>query len=249
MNVIQAPRLRVRFAMVVSAMLGALVCVAETPDVATAPPETARVKLPEGINARFTDPELKPEEFVDRFEQDGREAFAARAAIMQATGVKPGMRVADIGAGTGLFTVLFSESVGPEGWVYAVDISPKFIEHIASRADEAGIENITPVLCDANSANLPPESVDVAYVCDTYHHFEFPSKTNASIFRAVKPGGTLVVVDFIRDPATSSEWLLNHVRASKEVFRSEIEAAGFELVDEPEVEGLRENYLLVFRKP
>lgn len=207
------------------------------------------VELPEGINDRFLDPDLDATDFVNRFERDGREAYAARDAILQATGVRPGMRVADIGAGTGLFTVLFANEVGEQGWVYAVDISPKFVEHIANRAQDAGLENITPVLCDQDSANLPPRSIDLAFVCDTYHHFEFPAATVGSIYRALRPGGKLVIVDFVRDEETSSEWILGHVRAGQDVFTSEILAVGFEPPEQPTVEGLVENYLLVFLKP
>lgn len=211
--------------------------------------QPATVALPEGINSKFLDPEMNPEEWAKRFEGDGREAYEARNQILAALALEPGMRVADVGAGTGLFTVLFSDAVGDDGWVYAVDIAPKFIEHIATRAQAAGINNITPVLCDEDSVNLPAESIELAYVCDTYHHFEHPQKTVASIYKALRPGGRLVVVDFIREEGVSSEWTLGHVRAGKEVFKQEILSTGFELADEPKVEGLKENYLLVFRKP
>jgi ubiquinone/menaquinone biosynthesis C-methylase UbiE len=211
--------------------------------------QSATVELPADINKNFLDPELNPDEWIEKFEQDGREAYEARNFILDAVGIKPGMRVADVGAGTGLFTVLFSEAVGDEGWVYAVDIAPNFIEHIAQRAKEAGIANITPVLCSDQSINLPPESIDIAYVCDTYHHFEHPTDTVASIYRALKPGGKLIVVDFVREEGISSDWILGHVRAGKEVFKAEILSTGMEFEAEPTIEALKENYLLVFRKP
>ncbi len=201
------------------------------------------------INERFLDPKLDPQEWMKNFEVESREVFASRDAVLKATGIKAGDRVADIGAGTGLYTALFANHVGDEGWVYAVDISPRFIEHIATRIDEAKLTNVTPVMCTATSVTLPPASVDAVFICDTYHHFEFPPKTLASIYAALVPGGTLTVVDFERIEGTSREWLLEHVRAGKEVFRQEIESAGFEFVDEPKVEGLKENYLLKFRKP
>ncbi|QEG40970.1 class I SAM-dependent methyltransferase [Roseimaritima ulvae] len=99
------------------------------------------------------------------------------------------------------------------------------------------------------SIRLPLESVDLVFVCDTYHHFEQPSETLASIYRALKPGGRLVVIDFDRIPGVSRGWLLGHVRAGKDGFRDEIEAAGFEFDDEVDVEGFEENYLLRFHKP
>jgi len=216
--------------------------------VAPALAQPAAPELPAGINDTFLDPDLDPAEFVGRFERDGREAYAARNAILDALQIAPGMQVADIGAGTGLFTVLFADSVGDEGWVYAVDIAPRLIEHIAHRADQAGLENITPVVCSQRSANLPPESIDLAFICDTYHHFEHPAETLRSIHQALRPGGRLVIVDFERIEGVSSDWILGHVRAGKEVFSAEIQSAGFRLEAEPVVEGLEENYLRVFRK-
>jgi predicted methyltransferase len=96
--------------------------------------------------------------------------------------------------------------------------------------------------------DLPLNSVDLAFVCDTYHHFEFPERTLASLYRAIKPGGRLVVVDFIRVPGKSSDWIRNHVRAGQEVVEKEIAAAGFEKTDEVK-DLLKENYLVVFTKP
>jgi predicted methyltransferase len=202
-----------------------------------------------GINEQFLNPELQVDEWIARFETESREVFTTREEIIDALHLEEGMRVADVGAGTGLFTRPFSEKVGPRGWVYAVDISPRFAEHLAGLADRSRLPNITPVLCAADSILLPPESVDLVYICDTYHHFEFPVSTTGSLFRALAPGGRLVVVDFERIPGVSREWILDHVRADKQAFRAEIEAAGFVFVRELEVEGLEENYVLEFQKP
>ena len=166
-----------------------------------------------------------------------------------ACGVLPSWSIADIGAGTGLYTRLFSERVGSNGWVYAVDIAPRFIEHINAHSNNVGLNNITGVLCRQDSCSLPPESVEFAFVCDTYHHFEFPAATTRSIYRALKPGGQLVVIDFERIPGKSRAWLLNHVRAGKDVFRQEIEDVGFIFVEEVLIAGFEENYFLRFRKP
>jgi predicted methyltransferase len=219
---------------------------------AAAPPLTdahpiAPAASPE-INKKFIDPKLDPEEWVARFEGESREVFNARQAILAAVNLKPGSAVADIGAGTGLFTALFAKDVGHEGWVYAVDVSPRFIEFIADRAAKTGLANITPVLCTEHSTNLPPACIDAAYVCDTYHHFEHPADTLASIRRALRPGGRLVIVDFVREPGVSTEWTLGHVRAGQAVVTKEIEVAGFKQLPQPNVPGLHENYLLIFEK-
>lgn len=198
-----------------------------------------------GINDSFRDPDVK--EFIGRFEVESRELFVRRHEIVAACQIKPGQTVADIGAGTGLFTRLFSEAVGNGGRVIAVEISQKFLDHIQATSREAGQRNVDTLLAKADSTGLPPESVDVAFICDTYHHFEFPLKTMASLRRALKPGGRVVLVDFRRIPGTSSDWVLNHVRAGQEVFEAEIIKSGFEKASE-EPDLLSENYFVVFQK-
>lgn len=202
-----------------------------------------------GINEKFLDPDLDVDEWLKRFEVESREVFDARHEVLAACAVEPGMRVADIGAGTGLYTRLFAERVGATGWVHAVEINPAFLRHIQERARQEKQSNITTVLCPEDSVSLPPESIDLAFICDTYHHFEYPMSTMASLHRALKPGGRVILIDFIRIEGRSSDWVLGHVRAGEEVFRREIEAAGFEFDARLEVPGLEENYCLRFTKP
>jgi ubiquinone/menaquinone biosynthesis C-methylase UbiE len=199
-----------------------------------------------GINDPFKNPDVK--EFQGKFEVESREVFAKRSEIVAACKLKPGMAVADVGAGTGLFTRLFAKEVGSDGQVFAVDITPKFLEHIQRTSRAAGLRNVTPVLCSQDSVDLPPNSVEVAFVCDTYHHFEFPERTLASLYRAIKPGGRLVVIDFVRIPGKSSDWILNHVRAGQEVVEKEIASAGFEKTGEV-MDLLTENYFVTFTRP
>ena len=198
-----------------------------------------------GINDSFRDPDVQ--EFIGRFEVESREIFVHRRQIVKACQIKSGQTVADIGAGTGLFTRLFSAAVGPNGRVIAVDISQKFLDHIATTSQNAGQRNVNTLLATDDSTGLPPNSVDVAFICDTYHHFEFPLKTMASIRRALKPDGRVIVVDFHRIPGKSSDWIMNHVRAGQDVFEAEIIQSGFTKIDE-EPKLLDENYFVVFQK-
>ncbi|MBM3999651.1 MAG: methyltransferase domain-containing protein [Planctomycetes bacterium] len=199
-----------------------------------------------GINKPFESPNVK--EFEGKFERDGREPFDHREKIVAACGIEAGMSVADVGAGTGLFSRLFAKQVGEKGRVFAVDISDEFIEHIAKTAKEANLTNIQGVVCPPDSVNLSECSVDLVFLCDTYHHFEFPYKTVSSIHDALKPGGRLILIDFRRIDGTSSEWTLSHVRAGQEVFEKEILECGFKKACE--IEGvLKENYMVVFEKP
>jgi len=215
----------------------------------TATEAPASIPLPAGINDNFKDPELNVSEWLDRFEVESREVYAGRKAVLEACAIKSGERIADVGAGTGFYSQLFAKTTGWDGWVYSVDIAPNFLQHIASRATADGIENLTPVLGTDVSIRLPSESVDLVFICDTYHHFEKPMQSLASIYRALKPGGRLVLIDFDRIPGQSREFILGHVRAGKEVFQSEVIAAGFQFTDEVEVDAFEENYLLRFTKP
>jgi predicted methyltransferase len=198
-----------------------------------------------GINKQFESP--KVDEFVGRFERDGRDPYDHRFEVLKAVGLKPGMVVADVGAGTGLFTRLFAPEVGPTGKIYAVDIAENFVKHIERQAAADGLTNVKGIVCTADSVNLPPASIDLAYICDVYHHFEFPHKTMRSIHQALKPGGSVVLIDFQRIPGVSSEFVLGHVRAGQEVFTKEILDAGFRQVEEHK--GLlKESYFLRFEK-
>lgn len=198
-----------------------------------------------GINESFNAPVVK--EWVERFEREGREVYDKRDEVVAACNISPGMAVADVGAGTGLFTRLFAQAVGDAGRVYAVDISDEFVDAIVTHADSSGVKNIRGVVCGVDDAKLPPNSVDVVYICDTYHHFEFPYKTMASIYKALKPDGRLVLVDFHRIEGKSSDWIMGHVRAGKDEVQKEVEGVGFKLLEEkPEL--LTENYVLVFGK-
>lgn len=200
-----------------------------------------------GINDKFLDPDLKVEEWTQKFEVESREIYHQRDKIVTALDLKPGMAMADIGAGTGLFTLPFAQAVGPQGQVYAVEIAKNFLEHIRARAARASAANVQTVLGTDKSVQLPEASIDLAFICDVYHHFEFPQASLATLQRALKPGGTLVLIDFKRIPGVSSDFILGHVRAGQEVFEAEITAAGFEKVTQ--IEGLlEENYFVKFRR-
>lgn len=209
-------------------------------------PGAAGESVKPGINAEFLKPDLNPSNWVERFEKEGREVFDHRREIVKASGLKPGAVVADVGAGTGLFTFLFADAVAAKGKVYAVDISPVLLSYLKKRAAEGGYGQIETVLGGEQDVRLPANSVDVVYICDTYHHFEYPQPMLATIRKALKRRGEILLVEFKRVPGVSSEWMMGHVRAGQEVFEAEILAAGFEKVGEPV--RLKDNYVTRFRK-
>lgn len=197
------------------------------------------------INAVYEDPDF---DAWDRaFERPGREVYDRREEIVALSGVTQGMTVADLGAGTGLFTLLLAEKVGPEGRVYAVDVSEEFVTHVIARARRQGLEQVRGIVNSQTSTELPDTSVDLVFMSDTYHHFEHPEAMLASIQKALRPGGTLVVIDFRRESGVSSEWVMGHVRAGKETVINEVESVDFRLVSDEEL--LRENFFLRFVKP
>jgi ubiquinone/menaquinone biosynthesis C-methylase UbiE len=196
------------------------------------------------VNAQFRNPDYH--EWRSLLESEEREVYVSREAIVAAVGSKSGMAIADIGAGSGLFTMLFAREVGPTGRVYAVDIAREFITGIEQRAREEGLKNVVGILSADDDAKLAPASVDIAFVCDAYHHFARPELMLGSISRGLRAGGALVIVDFERKPGQSPDWIVRHVRAGKETVRREIESAGFRFVEE--VPLMRGNYFLRFRK-
>jgi predicted methyltransferase len=197
-----------------------------------------------GINKPFENPDVK--DYLQKFEGESREIAVHSKEIVAACKLKPGMIVADVGAGTGLFTRRFAAEVGPNGKVFAVDISPAFLRHIEKTCADGKIKNVETILCDQFSTKLPPKSVDLVFICDTYHHFEFPQKTMHSIHEALRPGGQVILIDFERIEGKSTDWILGHVRAGKEVFVREITASGFKMIGEEHL--LKENYLVRFEK-
>ena len=204
---------------------------------------------PAEMNKKFTDPNADIGQFVDRFENEARDIYVKRQAITRTVGLRPGDAVADIGAGTGLFTQLFAERVGPKGTVYAVDIGPAFLKYIAEQAKKLGHEHVVKtVLNTQDSTELPTSSIDVAFLCDTYHHFDHPEKMLASIHRALRPGGRLVVIDFdLRKD--SNDFVKQRARAAKEVYYREIAAAGFEQIDAKNAPAIKDNFYAEFRRP
>ena len=224
-------------------LLGIAHCAAPKPNPAQSHPHTNS-----DINERFKDPGLDVQRWVERWESESREIYANRAEIVAKLDLEPGMSVADVGAGTGLFVEALSEAVGANGRVYALDIALRFVEHIRDRIRRAGLSNVKAILSGEESVALPAESVDVVLLCDTYHHFTHPAAMLHSIRRSLRPGGQLVVIDFERIEGESRAWVLGHVRAGKEVFTSEIEGAGFALLGEIEMDGFRENYFLRFER-
>ena len=211
------------------------------PGVSTA---AAEQSVRPGINNHFMDPDWR--QWVNTFERPGREVYDRRHAIIAASRVRPGMDVADIGAGTGLFTRLFAAAVEPGGTVYAIDIASTFVDNILRSSHEQGLTNVTGIVNTATETGLPASSIDLAFLTDTYHHCEYPRQMLASIDQALRNQGRLIIIDFRRDPRVSTHWVMGHVRGNKAQVTEEVQAAGFRLVADKAL--LRTNFFLEFVK-
>lgn len=202
-----------------------------------------------GINDDFLGKEVDMARWVTTFEGEAREIATQKQAIVASMKLRKGQDVADVGSGTGAFVDDLAQAVGVSGKVYALDISPEFVEHLQERVRSEGLEQVEPRLSDPRSIELPAMTLDAAFVCDTYHHFEYPQSMLFSLYKAMRPLGKLYIVDFERIPGESRPWVLEHVRADKNTVKKEIERAGFVFEEEVDVPGLAENYVLRFRRP
>jgi arsenite methyltransferase len=164
--------------------------------------------------------------------------------IMDALGIADGSVVADIGAGSGWFTIRLARRVGPQGLVYAEDVQKEMINAITRRVGREGLANVRPVLGLKNDPNLPPRSFDAVLVVDAYHEIENRVAMLASLAGALKPQGRIGVVDFKLDgtgPGPSPE-----ERVSPDVVVKDAAQAGLRLIRQEPF--LPYQYFLIFGK-
>lgn len=158
--------------------------------------------------------------------------------------LKPNDVVADIGAGSGYFSFRMAQQV-PQGKVYAVDIQPEMLEAIRDRQSEQAVTNIEKVLGTEDNPQLPPASVDLAFMVDAYHEFAYPREMMEGIFEALKPGGRVVLLEYRKEnPMIMIKPL--HKMTQKQV-KKEMKAVGLKWQETKQF--LPEQHFLVFSKP
>ena len=158
--------------------------------------------------------------------------------------LEPDFVVADIGAGTGYFSLPIAARV-PQGRVLAVDIQPEMLEIISSRIVQSGIANVEPVLGGIDSPNLAASSIDLAFIVDAYHEFSHPFEMGQGLFEALKPGGQLVLIEYRGEDASVPIKRLHKMTAQQA--GKEIRALGFRGPDVLDV--LPQQHILIFTKP
>jgi cyclopropane fatty-acyl-phospholipid synthase-like methyltransferase len=167
--------------------------------------------------------------YLERLESPERAAWQRPDDVVAALRLRPGDRVCDVGAGPGYFTLRLARAVGPTGQVFAVEAEPRMVEVLRARLAEHGIENVHTTLA-TDGAALPPEPVDRILIVNAYHHFAGGEAYLRALAGALRPGGTLVNIDF-----QAGELPIGpppELRISRERFLEAAGAAGLRLVGE-----------------
>jgi ubiquinone/menaquinone biosynthesis C-methylase UbiE len=222
---------------------------ADTPPKPAAGPryETRAEHDPNGIGKFYRGREIamvmghEAAGWLDRPEREKEEQPARLLEILKP---KPGEAVADVGAGSGYYTVRFAERVGPAGKVYAVDIQPEMLDIIKKRMKEHKLENVVPVLGTVTDPKLPAGAVDTILLVDVYHEFDHPYEMTDAMVKSLKPGGRLVFVEYRLEDETVPIKLV-HKMSEKQV-RKEMEPFPLKFVKTDE--SLPWQHVIVFEK-
>jgi cyclopropane fatty-acyl-phospholipid synthase-like methyltransferase len=179
------------------------------------------------------------QQWAHYFDDPARDAWQKPHEVIQALALAPDGRIADIGAGTGYFTVRLAHMT-PKGRVYAVDVEADMVQYVAERARREKLSNVQAVQATPSDARLP-EKVDRVLLVDTYHHIDGREAYFRKLRKSLRPGGEVAIIDFTRDSTMGPP---SEVRIPKEEVSAEMRRAGYRLVRSPDF--LPNQYFLVF---
>ncbi len=179
-------------------------------------------------------------------ERREREREESTSKLIEALELKPGMVVADIGAGSGVISVLMAEKIGAKGRVLAVDVQQEMLDAMKAKCKRLGVTNIKPVLGKVKSPGLDPKCADLAIMVDVYHEFSHPFEMMREIAKSMKPGGRVVFVEYrMEDPDVPIK--LVHKMSEAQVKR-EIGQEEFGLKWSKTIDVLPWQHIVVFEK-
>jgi protein-L-isoaspartate O-methyltransferase len=162
--------------------------------------------------------------WLDRPERESEEAPAKAIAALR---IAPGSVVADVGAGSGYYTVLLANAVGPAGRVVATDLQPAMLDLIREKVDRQRLTNVTTIQGRADDPNLPPATFDLILMVDVYHELASPQPFVRKLREALRPDGRLVLIEFrLEDPRVPIREV--HKMSVSQV-RQELAADGFRI--------------------
>ena len=179
-------------------------------------------------------------------ERSEREEEERLTLLMKALDLQPGQVVADIGAGSGVITLLMAELVGPEGQIIAVDVQQKMLDLLKKKLRKFDIKNVKLVKGTNTSPKLEPESIDLDIMVDVYHEFEFPYEMMLELSKALKPGGAIAFVEYRMEDPTVPIKLVH--KMSVEQVKLEAEQPEFGLQYRETIDILPRQHIIVFEK-
>lgn len=180
---------------------------------------------------------------IDWLERKEREMEENTSLLLKNLSVKPGMHIADIGAGSGYHSALLSKMVG-NGKVFAVDVEPEMIGYLTERINQEKLSRIVPVLSSEQNVSLPENTVDMMLLVDVYHEFSYPYEMALSMLSALKPGGKLVLVEFRSEDKTVPIKTIHKMSEAQAI--KEFKAAGFTF--DKNIDNLPWQHCMVFIK-
>ena len=222
-------------------MLGRLACLAALSSLATTPGLAQETATPHQMHRRHQDPSA----YMAALDDPARDEYSKPGEVVRALAFREGEVVADIGSGTGYFTLRFARAVGESGRVYAVDVSPDMVRHLNRRLRDEGVGNVVAVLADPDDPLLPDGSVDRFVIVNTWHHVEDQDGYLEKMKRMLRPGGQVVHIDFQKREAPVGP--PEHEKIARAELVKQMEEAGFRLAGEHDF--LPYQYFLVFQLP
>lgn len=178
------------------------------------------------------------------FDDPTRDAWQKPRELVAALGLRPGMWVADLGAGTGYFSRYLDAAVGPTGVVFAIDTEPTLVAHLRARAEQERTTSVIPVLASSDDPRLPPHALDLVLIVDTYHHLDDRLAYLKRLGGTLKADGRIAIVEWQkRDLPVGPP--PEHKLARTQVI-AEMQAASYVLTAEPAL--LPHQYVLIFKR-
>ena len=172
-------------------------------------------------------------EYLDRLDRPERDQEQKPAEVVEALALKPGMRIADLGAGSGYFTHRFVEAVTESGKVYVIDVEPEALKYVEERLAHIHRPYTADfILARPDNPKLPFESVDLIFICNTYHHLEDRSTYFRNVKSALKPGGRIAIVDYYHDARSGELSFPKKHLIPRDTVIEELTAAGYKLIKE-----------------
>jgi ubiquinone/menaquinone biosynthesis C-methylase UbiE len=172
-------------------------------------------------------------EYLERLDRPERDQDQKPGLVVEALGLKPGMSVADLGSGSGYFTMRFVEAVTETGKVYAIDVEPAALKYVEERLARMNRHyQVEFILAQPDNPRLPIKSVDLIFVCNTFHHLKDRTIYFRNVRSALKSGGRIVIVDYYHDERSGDLGFPKKHLVARETVLKEFNAAGYKLVNE-----------------